>query len=70
MTQHIKVERLSPELKAEVQRLWDIYVQDTGYMTFDEWLISTQIAPLKKEIAAAAQRMVGGDKTVFPGMER
>jgi len=54
MTSRIKVERLSPALKAEVERLWEVYRQDTGFMTFDEWIIATQTEPGRKAVALAA----------------
>jgi hypothetical protein len=56
MTSRIKVERLSPALKAEVERLWEVYKQDTGFMTFDEWIIATQTEPGRKAVSLAAER--------------
>ena len=70
MTQRFKVERLPAELKAEVERLWEIYKQDTGFMTFDAWIIATQTEPGRKAMALAVEstldrqhnfdRVVGG----------
>lgn len=57
MTNRIKVERLTPELKAEVERLWNVYKQDTGFMTFDEWIIATQTEPGRKAVSIAARRV-------------
>lgn len=67
--QHIKVDQLPEELRAEVQRLWDLYRQDTGHMTFDQWVIASQTEPGKKIMAAAVEAALA-DRSVGYSVER
>lgn len=55
MSQQIKVERLPAELQAEVQLLWDVYKRDTGFMTFDEWIVAVHTEPGRKIMASAVE---------------
>lgn len=74
MTSRIKVDRLPPELKAEVQRLWDVYALDTGFMTFDEWVIATQTEPGRKAVSDAVEstleRKARIDRSIGHSVER
>lgn len=54
----IKVAHLPEELQAEIQRLWDLYRQDTGHMTFDQWIVATQTVPGKKAMARAVESTI------------
>lgn len=58
MNQRIKVAHLPEELQAEVQRLWNLYRQDTGHMTFDQWIVATQTEPGKKAMALAVESVL------------
>ena len=58
MTHRIKVSHLPEELQAEIQRLWDLYRQDTGHMTFDQWIVATQTEPGKKAMARAVESVL------------
>jgi hypothetical protein len=51
----IKMAHLPEDLQAEIQRLWDLYRQDTGHMTFDQWIVATQTEPGKKAMALAVE---------------
>jgi hypothetical protein len=65
----MRLDRLPEPLKVEVQRLWDIYAQDTGHLTFDEWIVASQTEPGRKIMARAVESAVL-DRSVGYSVER